>query len=75
MDELPECIKGPVLQDQNYRTSTAQVSYRIPERSPSEAPGLMDEQKPEASYQTKESLQGTSASQEVRTKGILWDTP
>jgi hypothetical protein len=36
IDELLECMKGPVLQIQRCRISMMQGNNRIPERSPSE---------------------------------------
>jgi hypothetical protein len=34
--EMQECMKGPVLQIQNYRISMTQASSRISKRSPRE---------------------------------------
>ena len=57
IEELLECMKGSVLQIQNYRVSMTQGDNRISKRSPSEGPILIELQKPEASDQTNESLQ------------------
>lgn len=38
IDELLECMKGPVLQTQNYRISMMKSNNRLSERSPSEDP-------------------------------------
>jgi hypothetical protein len=54
--ELLECVKGPVLQIQNNKTSVTQNDNRIGKRSPSAVPVLMVWQKAEASYQIYESL-------------------
>jgi hypothetical protein len=40
--ELLECVKGPVLQTQNYRISVTRGNNRISERSPREVPVLME---------------------------------
>ena len=55
--ELLECMKGLVLQIQNYRISMTQGNCRISEWSPCEVPVSRDYQKPEALYQTNKSLQ------------------
>ena len=41
IEELLECMKGSVLQIQNYRVSMTQGDNRISKRSPSEGPILM----------------------------------
>ena len=69
ISELLECMKGLVLQIQNFRISMTQGNNRIFKRSPSEVPVLIIQQKLEASYQINESLQRTFASKEVWTKG------
>lgn len=53
--ELLECMEGPGLQIQNYRSSVTQG--RLSERSPREDAVLIERQKPAASYQTNLSLQ------------------
>jgi hypothetical protein len=57
ISELLGCTKGLVLQIQNYRISMTQANNRISQRCPGEVPVLTELQKPEASNQTKESLQ------------------
>ena len=42
INELLECMKGLVLQIQNYRISMTQGNNRISERSPSEVPVLIE---------------------------------
>jgi hypothetical protein len=42
MDELLECMKGLVLQIQNYRISMTQGNNKVFERSPSEVSVLME---------------------------------
>ena len=41
-NELLECMKGLVLQIQNYRISMTQGNNRISKRSPSEVPVLIE---------------------------------
>ena len=55
-------MKGLVQQIQNYRISMTQGDDRVSERSPSEVPVLIKQQKPEALNQTNKSLEATSAS-------------
>lgn len=50
IEDLMKCIKGPVLQVQNYRISMTQ-------RSPSEVPILVVYQNSQASNQIKDLLQ------------------
>ena len=54
-DELLEFMKQLVLQIQNYRIFITQSNNRITERSPSEDPVLIEQQKPEVLYQTSDS--------------------
>jgi hypothetical protein len=58
-----------VLKIQTHRISMTQSNNRISERSPSENSVSMMYQKAEALNQTNASLQRTSASKEVWTKG------
>ena len=55
--ELLEHIKGPVLLIQSCRISMTQGNNRMPQRSPSEDPILMVQQKPETSNQTNGTMQ------------------
>ena len=52
IDELLECLKGPILQTPNYRISMIQGNSRISERSSSEVPVLIEQQKPVRSHRT-----------------------
>jgi hypothetical protein len=52
-----ECVKRLLLQNQSCRISMTQGNNRRSERSPGEDPGLMVEQKPEASNQTSDLIQ------------------
>ena len=56
IDELLECIKGLVLQIQNYRISMTQSKNRLAERSPTEIPVLIVYQNLQALNQTNKSL-------------------
>jgi hypothetical protein len=49
-NELLEYMKGPVLQIQNYKISMKLGNNGISERSPSEVPVLIGQQKLEALY-------------------------
>ena len=57
IDELPECMKWPVLHIQKYGVSLTQSNNRISERSSSEVPVLTEKEKLEASFKTNEMLQ------------------
>lgn len=50
MNELLKCMKGLVLEIQNYSISRTQINNRISKRSPREVPILIEQQKPEVSY-------------------------
>jgi hypothetical protein len=69
MDKLLECMKGLFLQIQNYRISTTWGNNRMSKRSTSGVQVLIEQHKPEATYQINKSLQWTFASKEVWTKG------
>lgn len=51
------CVKGLILQTQNYRIIMTQGNSRMSERSPSKVPVQAEWQKTEASNKTNASLQ------------------
>jgi hypothetical protein len=54
MDELLESMMGLVLQIQNTGSPWHRGNNRISQRRSNEVPGLIEQQKPEASYRTNE---------------------
>lgn len=55
--KLLECVKGLVLQIQNYRIYITHANNRISERSPCEDLLFIELQNPEVSYQASKLLQ------------------
>lgn len=62
-------MKGLGLQILNYRSFVIQGNNRVSEKNLNEIPVFIEWQKPEASYQTNESLQQVFTSKDMWTKG------
>ena len=66
-----ECVNGPILLIQSPMICMTKGNHRVAGRSPHENPILIMLQKPEALKQTNDSLQRTSASEDVWTVHLL----